>query len=186
MRPEDYLVVPFREGDDVRGFDCGNRELDEFLATDEVARYRDEWYGYTFLVRRAKDWALAGYYTVAQDSLEIPDDWIHKRMSPTLGLRRIPAVLLGRLAVHRPFQGSGVGSLILKHIVTEELESPRPARVIRLTCYPESLDWYLRRGFDFISEKEQRKAGQPGAKPRLYFDLKALPASPNVRIARAD
>lgn len=182
----DFCVVPFHEGADVDGFDCGNQELNEFLTTEEVVHYQEEWYGFTYLVYRASDWALVGYYTTASDALEIPDDWIRKSMSQTLGLRKIPALLLGRLAVATPFKGLGIGSLILKHIVTEELAAPRPARVLRLTSYPESYKWYRNRGFDFISTKEAAKAGNPGAKPRLYLDLKALPGSPNVHIPKQD
>lgn len=184
--PSDYCVVPFHEGVDVDGFDCGNDDLNEFLASDEVSKYQKEWYGYTYLVHRVSDWALVGYYTTAGDSLEIPDDWVKKSMRQTLGLTRIPAVLLGRLAVNLPFQGTGIGSVMLKHIVTEEMASSRPPRVMRLTCYQDSLEWYRRRGFDFISAKEAAKAGKKGAKPRLYLDLKGLPGSPDVYIPKQD
>lgn len=182
--PDDFCIVPFHEGAEIDGFDCGNKDLNDFLTTQEVTEYRAQWYGYTYLVHRASDWALVGYYTTANDGLEIPDDWVKKRMNPTLGLTKVPAVLLGRIAVATDFQRNGHGSMILKHIMTVELESPRPPRVMRLTAYQESLEWYLRRGFDFISDKEKRKAGQAGARPRLYFDLRALPGSPGVRIPK--
>lgn len=181
---EDFCVRPFVEGSDVAGFDCGNKDLNEFLTTDEVLQYQDEWYGYTYLVCRVSDWELVGYYTIAADSIEIPDDWVKKSMKKHLGVKKIPAVLLGRFATHNNFKKRGIGSLLLKHIITEELETPRPARIMRLTAYQETVQWYLDRGFDFISEKEHEKADKPGSKPRLYIDLKELP-NPNVRIPKA-
>jgi GNAT superfamily N-acetyltransferase len=168
------VLERFREGLDLQDFDCGNPELNDFLTTDEVVQYQNEWCGFTYLARRASDWTLVGYYTVASDAIEIPDDWIRKRMSNTLAIRRWPALLRGRIATDKKFQGSGVGSLMLKHIVHEALRSPQPPRFVRLTAYQESLNWYLRRGFDFISDKESKKAETPGSKPRLYLDLLQL------------
>lgn len=185
MNPEDYCVVPFHEGDDVADFDCGNEDLNEFLTTEEVVNYKREWAGHTFLVRKSSDWDLVGYYTVAPDGLEIPDDWVKKSMVNHLGIKRIGALLLGRLAVALPHQGTGVGSMMLKHIFTAELDTGRPARVVRLTCYPDRLAWYRSRGFSFISEKEQEKAVKGAEKIRLFFDLQAIP-NPNVRIPKAE
>ena len=186
MKADDFCVIPFHEGDDVADFDCGNPDLNEFLQTDEVVNYQETWAGHTFLVRKADDWDLVGYYTVAPDGLEIPDDWIKKSMVAHLGIKRIGALLLGRLAVSLPYQGTGVGSLILKHIFTAEMDTGRPARVVRLTCYPDRMNWYRKRGFDFISDKEREKASKRADKIRLFFDLQSLPGNPEVRIPHVE
>ena len=54
-----------------------------------------------------------------------------------------------------------------------------------VTCYPDRMNWYRRRGFDFISDKEREKAAKGAAKVRLFFDLQSLPANPEVRIPQA-
>ena len=43
-------VERFRENADVRAFDCGNKELNDFLTTREVANYEREKLGKTYLV----------------------------------------------------------------------------------------------------------------------------------------
>lgn len=65
--PFDLQVEPFKENQDVRKFTCGNKDLDDFLTTDEVTNYEKEGLGKTYLVYHKEN--LVAYYTVSNDSL---------------------------------------------------------------------------------------------------------------------
>lgn len=54
----------------VKSFDCGNDELNEFLRTDEVKEFEREHLGKTTLVYCSGE--LAAYYTIYAGSLERP------------------------------------------------------------------------------------------------------------------
>ncbi|MHB8632545.1 MAG: GNAT family N-acetyltransferase [Thermoplasmatota archaeon] len=175
MDADDFCIVPFHEGYAVETFDCGNDDLNDFLTTKEVAEYQADLLGKTYFVYRRDPWELVAYYTIASDRLEIPKDWVKRSMVNLRDVKIFPALLLGRLAVQTPLKGTGIGSIVLKHIFTEALDSNQAIRFVRLVAYHESLQFYRKRGFEFASDKDEEKADNTDAKPRLFFDLKKLP-----------
>ena len=187
MDADDFCIVPFHEGYEVESFDCGNDDLNEFLTTQEVAKYQEDLLGKTYLVYRRDPWELVAYYTIASDRLEIPKDWVKKSMTRSRDVKIYPALLLGRLAVQLSLKGTGIGSIVLKYIFTQALDSNQAIRFIRLVAYHDSLPFYRNRGFEFVSDQDEAKASDPAAKPRLFFDLKELPENfARVNIALAD
>lgn len=102
-----FVSRALRDADDPTGFHCGNPVLDEWLTqhagTAEAKR-----------VSRTFVWLDAGrvvaYYAISAHLLrreELPANVA--RGNPT----QIPAVLLGRLALHRKLQGRGHGGELL-------------------------------------------------------------------------
>ena len=95
---------------DRQGFDCGRRELNDWLR--QVARqHQDKGLSKTFVaVGDQTPSHISGYYALTLAELEtrqLPDAW-RKRLP-----RRIPGVRLGRLAIDLAFQGKGLGELLL-------------------------------------------------------------------------
>lgn len=100
---------------DRQGFDCGRRELNDWLR--QVARqHQDKGLSKTFVaVREEAPSRICGYYALTLAELEnrhLPDAW--RKKLP----RRIPGVRLGRLAVDRQYQGKGLGELLLVDALT--------------------------------------------------------------------
>lgn len=59
---------PFKvESSKIRGFDCGKKELNDFLCTNEVKNYEKENCGRTTLV--FYDGTLVAYYTLNNDGI---------------------------------------------------------------------------------------------------------------------
>lgn len=106
-------IEPFRETQRVRGFSCGNRDLDEFLNTEQVERYEQEGLGRTYLV--FYEGGPVAYFTVSFGSLRIEylKTWKSFSRMSEMQLEAIPALTIGRLAVDRRYQTRGIGRALL-------------------------------------------------------------------------
>lgn len=109
------LVRPLTGSHNRQGFDCGRQELNDWLR--QVARqHQDKGLSKTFVATHdeAPD-CICGYYALTLAELEnshLPEAW--RKKLP----RRIPGVRLGRLAVDRQYQGTGLGELLLVDALT--------------------------------------------------------------------
>lgn len=109
------LVLPLLGSHDRQGFDCGRQELNDWLR--RVARqHQDKGLSKTFVaIREETPDCICGYYALTLAELEnrhLPAVW--RKKLP----RRIPGVRLGRLAVDKPYQGKGLGELLLVDALT--------------------------------------------------------------------
>lgn len=159
----------FRENADVKAFDCGNKELNDFLTTREVVNYERERLGKTYLVYWQATGELVAYFTISNDGLRL--DYLHsvKSFSIPGEIRTpvIPGILIGRLAVDTRFKRRGVGSSILLYIAGLAEETAAAARIIFLEAYPESVPFYESFNFETI---EHQKFKQRRNK-LMVFDL---------------
>ena len=103
------------ESQQARSFDCGNKDLNDFLCTAEVAKYEAELFGKTTLAYY--DGHLVAYYTISNAVLR--KEYLQKHRSFTkLGEYRvegIPAISVGRLAVGTKWQCKGNRNYVLRH-----------------------------------------------------------------------
>jgi len=108
-------VHPLIGSHDRQGFDCGRQEMNDWLR--QVARqHQEKGLSKTFVatLEEAPD-RICGYYALTLAELEnrhLPEAW--RKKLP----RRIPGVRLGRLAVDKPYQGKGLGELLLVDALT--------------------------------------------------------------------
>ena len=141
-------VRPLAGDHDRQEFDCGRRELNDWLR--QVARqHQDKGLSKTFVaVREEAPTRICGYYALTLAELEnrhLPEAW--RKKLP----RRIPGVRLGRLAVDRQHQGKGLGELLLVDALTRARRIYTEAGGIGL--FVDALDreaagYYLNFGFD--------------------------------------
>lgn len=113
--PDQIRIERFRENADVRAFDCGNRDLNDFLTTEEVGKFEREKLGNTHLVYWQSGGKLLGYFTISSESLRIEYFRSIKGFSIPGEIRvsAIPGMKIGRLAVDNEFKGRDVGSHML-------------------------------------------------------------------------
>lgn len=91
------------------GFDSGERSLDEWL-TELAKPNQAAGFSRTYVV--AEDERVVAFHAVSSFTIWRADATGRaRRQSPP----QIPAVLLGRLAVDRRFQGRGLGAALLRH-----------------------------------------------------------------------
>ena len=171
--PSEVRIERFRENADVRSFDCGNRELNDFLTTDEVSRYEEARLGNTYLVYLQGAGELLGYFTISNESLRIEYFRGIKSFSIPGEIRvsTIPGIKVGRLAVSIRHQKRQVGTIILRYITGLALETQAATRILFLEAYPESIEFYQRFGFLVIEHQNLRHRRNR----MMWFDLKWHP-----------
>lgn len=111
MSEEAYLIQPLGSQHDRAAFACGVEALDRYLrqqagqdARKRVAR--------TFVLIERDSGTIAGYYTLSAygvELLELPGEIA--RALPRYP--RLPAILMGRLAIDQRFRGRGLGGDLL-------------------------------------------------------------------------
>jgi predicted N-acetyltransferase YhbS len=105
-----YITVPLDSSYNKQNFNCGKSLLDTYLhkqAKQDVARRLSA----CFVLPDGKE--IKGYYTLSTASVErriLPQEII-KKLPPSYS--DLPAILLGRLAVNKSYQGQGLGEMIL-------------------------------------------------------------------------
>ena len=96
-----------------------------------------------------KPGSVCGFYTLSNLSVELNEIPVAKRKSfPKYP--QVPAILLGRLAVDKKFQGAGIGEHLLIDALQRALASSKVtgAGVIVVDAKNESVcDFYLQYGF---------------------------------------
>ena len=102
---------PIGRHHDRKTFDCGARELDEYL--NRYARQNHETGGAkTFVaVSPAAPTRVLGFYSISPGSVEFAR--VPAALTRKLGRYEVPVFRLGRLAVDRSMQGQGLGGDLL-------------------------------------------------------------------------
>lgn len=125
-------------------FDCGVSSLDQWLRR-QALKNEASGASRTFVVCFGKE--VVGYYALATGSVvrqEAPGKIKRKMPEP------IPVMVLGRLAVDRHWQGSGLGSSLLRDALFRTFNVSKQAGVRALLVHSLSEDakaFYLRYGF---------------------------------------
>lgn len=105
-----YLTIPLDSSCNKESFNCGKPLLDAYLhkqAKQDVKRRLSA----CFILPDGKE--IKGYYTLSTASVErrlLPQEII-KKLPPSYS--DLPAILLGRLAINKNYQGQGLGETIL-------------------------------------------------------------------------
>lgn len=90
-------------------FDCGEPELNSYLRFT-ARQHVDKGYAQVWVAVTQPGFSqIVGYYTLSMTSLT-PDELEGKS-----GVRRVPAILLGKLAVDKRYHGQGIGIRLLMH-----------------------------------------------------------------------
>lgn len=155
----DLKVEPFKETAQVRDFDCGNDALNDFLCTEEVSSYEKEGLGRTHLVYHQG--SLVAYFTVSFGDIRIEYLKTFKSFSKfaEMKIESVPALKIGRLAVHKRFQNHGIGRFLVRYIAGMALEmgGQSGVRLLMLQAKPESILFYKQCGFQLTSEVRRER-----------------------------
>lgn len=171
-------------------FSCDNEDLDDFFSNNAVT-YGKHLLGktYQFCLKETPN-IVACAFTLSNDSIRITnkfhDDYKDKFLNDTnlseKGLRRYPAVLIGRLGTDVKFAGQGFGSAVLCFIKTwVQTKMLTGCRFLIVDAYntPNTIRFYQKNDFHFLIEDERLEAkymgigvGRLPLNTRLmYYDL---------------
>lgn len=107
-----YLTEPLDSNHCRDHFSCGNSLLDNYFWTQAKQDVKRK-LSVCFVLVDNETGKISGYYTLSSSSISndlIPEFFLKKLPK---SYQSLPAVLLGRLAVDKNFQGKGVGKLLL-------------------------------------------------------------------------
>jgi len=92
-----------------KNFNCGIDELDNYLkqyANQDIKKRLAVCY-----IIADQDNDVIGYYTLSSNSIDLSD--IPYDLAKSLKYAEIPVVIIGRLAVHKDYQGNKLGQTLL-------------------------------------------------------------------------
>ena len=144
----EFLLVPLEKGHQRSEFDCGIESLNLFLKN--YARQNDEkGLSRTFVAIRPGENTVHGYYSLSAASVSF------EQVPEKLPRYPIPTAHIGRLAVDRSRQGSGLGEFLLIDALrrTVLLADTLGIFAVELYAINESAkSFYLRYGFTELAD----------------------------------
>lgn len=108
---------PIEATDNTAGFDSGEASLERYLADRALTNHVSD-FARCYVCVGSDETKVVGYYTlsaVAVEHAHLPGRARRNAPDP------VPAVLLGRLAVDRRVQGSGLGRLLVRDAILSTL-----------------------------------------------------------------
>jgi ribosomal protein S18 acetylase RimI-like enzyme len=145
-------IVPFDKKYDLSGFDCGVPILNKYLKTQASQDIRN-YYNIAFVALADSADRIVGFYTLSNAGIslnQIPRDAQKKLPKYT----DIPAIRLGRLAVDRSVQGTGVGKALLADAVLQSLKSTAWAVMVVDAKDAQASAFYQKHGFITVDDDE--------------------------------
>lgn len=130
---------------DATSFDCGNRELNQFIHRFALSSQQSH-SSQTYVACR--NGGIAGYYTLAVGA--VSRDEAPERIAKGLAKHPIPVMVLGRLAVDLRDQGAGLGRALLKDALLRTVNAADIAGIRAIVVHAkdeQAKQWY--RQFDF-------------------------------------
>jgi GNAT superfamily N-acetyltransferase len=142
-----YRVSPLGADHDLDGFACGNPELDEWLKSH--ARGAAGQGTRTYLLIEEDSGAVVGYFAIAPHLIE------REEAPRSIGRgapRRVPAILLAKLALAEHLHGQGLGAELLVFALRTVVSAARSAggRVVVVDAIDERAVAFYR-AHDFLA-----------------------------------
>lgn len=153
-------------GDDLEGFDCGVRALNEWLRRFALS---DQRAGASVTYVLPRGGRVVGFYTLAPHTVE-PSQATARLAAGLPPPRPIPVILLARLAVDRSEQGTGLGADLLRDALARAAAAADEidGRAVLVHAKDETAArFYRRHGFQPLPENPHH----------LYVLMKDLRAS---------
>lgn len=138
-------------------FDCGNPALNQYLK-QQAGQDQDKRYAVTWVLKVAEhSEEIVAYYTLSNTSLLIDNFTEDERKQLRLTKQpHIPAILLGRLAVDRRYQGNGIGKVVLWNALwrAHQLSQTSGCLLFLIDAKDDrTRDWYVKK-FEFMPLRE--------------------------------
>lgn len=152
---ERYRLEPFGAHHDRKLFHSGSDELDRYLRQRASQDGRRK-VASVFVAAERSSGALHGFYTLSMASVlldRLPAPLAHKLPR----YPSIPAVRLGRLAVHEDIQGQGLGAFLLMDAMDRSLGSEVAWAVFLVDAKNESAKAFYQ-SFGFQSFQDEHRS----------------------------
>jgi GNAT superfamily N-acetyltransferase len=151
------IFEPLGSEHDRAAFSCGVEALDRYLHQQADQDFRNR-VAAPFVLRAADSPRIIGYYTLLAFTVELAElpENLTKRLPR---YPRLPAVLIGRLAVDKRFAGQGWGKVLLLDALRRSLEQSE--QIAAMAVVVDAKDdaaraFYQHYGFEQLGERPSR------------------------------
>lgn len=144
----------------IKPFDCDDQDLNDFLLL-ESKNFSNQLLAVTYILEN--DQETIAFFSLLNDKITIKDSssagiWAFLRdIFPFSNeMKSYPAVKIGRLAVNKNHKLTGIGTSIISFLIDSFLTKNKTGcRFITVDAYNQSLDFYHKNGFSFLTEKDE-------------------------------
>lgn len=171
----DFSNFTFRQIEtdtEIKSFDCGDADLNDFLVSD-AKNYLRSMMALTYLLEDNSECKTVAYYSLLNDKIVFdPEEklfWnrFNRKIVNSKRRKEYPAVKIGRLAVSKDYAGNHIGEAILLQVKHMFATMSRSAcRFITVDAYAAAVPFYERCGFMFLTDKDRTSKTRA-----MYFDL---------------
>lgn len=183
---DNYYFENLNEKHDLSDFDCGDKDLNDFLKNDALAQQNAR-LNVTKLIMC--DGNIIGFTSILTDGImikKIRNEKVKLEIKEKLNInsnkKSISAVKIGRLAIDKKYARKGLGSHILNNILKnlkDISEKEVGFRFIIVEGYAKAFNFYVtKNGFEHLKNDENDinniefiAKRDPTRKFYLYFDL---------------
>lgn len=165
-------LVKLTEITEIKPFDCGDKDLNEFLY-DDARFYNEQLLAHTYVLE--EEFETVAYFSILNDKISQTDLdkslWrkLRKNIPHEKHYDSYPAVKIGRLAVSLNFAGRNIGSDILNFIKRKFADNNEysASRFLTVDAYREAMPFYDKNGFKpLLKDPPEELPTIP-----LYYDL---------------
>ena len=170
----DFSNFTFRQIEtdtEIKSFDCGDADLNDFLVSD-AKNYLRSMMALTYLLEDNSECKTVAYYSLLNDKIVFdPEEklfWnrLNRKIVNSKRRKEYPAVKIGRLAVSKDYAGNHIGEAILLQVKHMFATMSRSAcRFITVDAYAAAVPFYERCGFMFLTDKDRTSKTRA-----MYFD----------------
>lgn len=180
----EYQCVPLNNDHFVMDFDCGHGgALTDWLINQGMTYQTERLARVWVMVKNEKPDLVRGYFTLS--SHQIQRNQVTKKDSSSdpskrtivASLPALPTILLGKFAVDKACQGTGLAGLLMSHVYLKFLEAAQAsaAKFLVLDTHKEKLVEYYKNRYGFVHKQ------QPDADGLMRMYKKATDIENDIR-----
>ncbi|MBS1519569.1 MAG: GNAT family N-acetyltransferase [Bacteroidetes bacterium] len=156
----------------IKPFDCDDDDLNDFFLNSSK-KYLNDLLAVTYIIEN--DEHTIAFFSILNDKVSAHelksnsawDVFKSENFPPGKQLRSYPAVKIGRLGVNKGYKSKGYGRSIISFMIDSFLSSNKTGcRFITVDAYQESLSFYSKCNFIFMTTKDEGKDTR-----LMYLDL---------------
>lgn len=173
---EKFSVIRLQEDTRLSSFDCGNKDLNNFLLGD-AKDYMKRLLPVTYLIKDGEK--IVGYFSLSNDKISVPDSdkstWrkLRKVFPHSKHRSDYPSVKIGRFGIDLKYQRLNIGSKILDFIKSLFLDNNRTGcSFVTVDALNSALPFYIKNGF--LPLNKENKFNSTNNTLTLFYDLSKL------------
>jgi predicted GNAT family N-acyltransferase len=160
----------------IKPFNCGDEDLNDFLLS-KAKLYQQENLAVTYLLE--DDARTIAFFSIFNDSLKVEESLFASKSAlkrflsqlvthPKRHLKYFPALKIGRLAVDNTNKKGGLGSSIVKFIISLAIEQNKTSacKLLTVDAYNQSLGFYEKMEFSYLTDTDRGKDTR-----QMFLDL---------------